>query len=100
MTFEKLRAVAVEMSAEERDATLVQLAKDPRFAAVLRVVLDEKENVADSACALKFADNHGCLAHAAGARYAWLELEGRIRTACEARVKRKGSREVREGGEE
>jgi hypothetical protein len=82
MTFEKLQALARELTPERRDAELRALTNDPRFAAVLRVVLDEKELISDSACQLKFADHAGSLAHAAGARYAWLEFEGRVREAC------------------
>lgn len=82
MTFDKLKAIAQAMPADQRDATLRELTNEPRFAAVLRVILDEKENVSDAACQLKFAEHHGSLAHASGARYAWLELEGKIREAC------------------
>jgi len=82
MTFENLLALARELTPERRDAELRALTNDPRFAAVLRVVLDEKELISDSACQLKFAEAPGALAHAAGARYAWLEFEGRLREAC------------------
>lgn len=71
------------MTVEQCAAELRSLANDPRLAAILRVVIEEKELVSDSACQLKFAEHHGSLAHAAGARYAWLELEARIRSACE-----------------
>ncbi len=92
MTFEKLTAAARAMSAAEQQATLKQLCEDARGAAVLKLLMDEKELVSDSASQLKFANSHGCLAHAAGARYNLLELEGKLRAVCTPeKVRRKAA---------
>lgn len=78
------RLLTEETAAEE----LRQLVMDRRFAAVVRLVQQQKELASDGACQLKFAEHAGCLAHAAGVRYGMLELEGRIRTACERKKKK------------
>ena len=49
---------------------------------------DQRDRSSDSTCQLKFADHHGCLAHAAGVRYDALELEGIIRQLRDPPVKR------------
>ena len=82
MTFSKLKALALAMPEDERDATLKQLCNDPRFAAVLRVVWDEKESASDDAALPPRALHHGVMAHAAGSRYALNMLENRVRAAC------------------
>jgi len=69
-------------------ANLRSLASEPRFAAVVELIRRQKELASDGAAQLKFAGNHGCLAHAAGVRYGMIELEGRIKEACEAPRKR------------
>lgn len=83
MKFSKLQQIASGMDAAEVTATLVQLVADPRFAAVVRVIEDQKTLAADASAQLKFASQPGLLAHAAGVRYGLLELEGRLRAACE-----------------
>lgn len=85
MKYEDLVAAARELPAQQRDATLRQLVNDPRFAAVLALILEQKDLAADSSARLDFANNHGCLAHAGGVRYGMLELENRLRTACAPR---------------
>jgi hypothetical protein len=83
MRFAKLQQLARGMEDAEVSATLRQLGADPRFACVLRVIEDQKTLAADGSAQLKFAEHHGCLAHAAGVRYGLLELEGRLRMACD-----------------
>lgn len=88
MKYEELQALARAMSPEEAEATLRQLANDRRFAAVIRLVTEQKELASDSSSALQFANSHGCLAHAAGVRYGMLELEGRFRALCTPKKKK------------
>lgn len=83
MKYSKLQQLARAMPAEEVTATLRQLLSDPRFAAVVRIIDDQKNLASDGSSQLKFASHHGLLAHAAGVRYGLLELESRFRTACE-----------------
>ena len=79
MKFAKLEQLANALTPEEASAQLRSLAADPRFAAVVWLVKDQKELASDSSARLDFANNHGCLAHAAGVRYGMLELEGKIK---------------------
>jgi len=88
MKFAKLEEAGRAMSPDQVMETLRALASDPRFGAVVRIIQEQKELAADNSCQLKFAEHHGCLAHASGVRYAMLELEGRIRQACEPVKKR------------
>jgi hypothetical protein len=83
MKYAKLKQIADGMTEAEAADSLRSLVSDNRFAAVLRLVQQQKELASDSSCQLKFADSHGCLAHAAGVRYGMLELEGRLRGLCE-----------------
>jgi len=90
MTFEKLKLLALTMDEEQQAATLRELCNDPRFAAVLKLFLDEKEKASDDAAQPSRAVHHGVLAHAAGSRFQFLELENRLRAACTpAKTKRK-----------
>lgn len=88
MKFAKLEQLARAMDADEVQASLRSLATDTRFAAVVRLVIDQKELASDGSSQLKFANHHGCLAHAAGVRYGLTELNNSIRQACEPPVKR------------
>ena len=83
MKFAKFQQLASAMDEAEVAATLRQLCADPRFAAVIRLIEDQKMLAADGSAQLKFAEHHGCLAHAAGVRYGLMELEGRLRAVCE-----------------
>lgn len=83
MKFAKLQQLAHAMDEPELQATLRQLVADPRFAAVVRLIEDQKTLAADASALLKFAEHHGCLAHAAGVRYGLLELENRLRAVCD-----------------
>jgi hypothetical protein len=82
MTYAKLKSLALTMGEAEQVATLKQLANDPRFAAVLKLILDEKEKASDDAALPPRAVHHGVLAHAAGSRFAMTELENRLRAVC------------------
>ncbi len=88
MKFLKLEELARGLTEQEMADCLKGLVTDNRFAAVLRLIQQQKELASDAACQLKFAEQPGCLAHAAGVRYAMLELEGRIRGVCEPPKKR------------
>lgn len=88
MKFASLQQLARAMDDAEAAATLRQLCADPRFAAVVKLLADEKDIIAESACALKFADHHGCLAHAAGGRCALAAVEGRLRQLCDPPISR------------
>lgn len=88
MKFAKLKTLAAGMSEDEVRDSLKSLVTDNRFAAVLKLLLDQKELSGDASCQLQFANNPGCLAHAAGVRYGMLELESRIKQLCEPPVKR------------
>lgn len=89
MNLEELRAIGAQMSNDELQASLHALTQDRRFAAVVEIIRREKELASDSSSQLKFASEHGCLAHAAGVRYAHLELENKLRAACVPRKARK-----------
>lgn len=82
MTFAKLKSLALAMSEEERDATLKQLCNDPRGAAVLKLILDEKEQVSDTMATREMCERPNLLARAAGGRFLCMELEGRLSAAC------------------
>lgn len=82
MTYAKLKSLALSMDEAQQLATLKQLANDPRFAAVLKLILDEKEKTSDDAAQPRRAVHHGVLAHAAGSRFQMLELEHRLRAVC------------------
>lgn len=91
MTFSKLKSLALAMSEEERDATLKQLCDDPRGAAVLKLILDEKESVSDTMATREMCERPNLLARAAGGRFLCMELESRLSAACtpEKATKRK-----------
>lgn len=82
MTFAKLKTIALAMPAEEREATLKQLCNDPRFAAVISLIWEEKETASDDAALPPRSVHHGVLAHAAGSRYQLTQLENRLRACC------------------
>ena len=88
MKYQQMEAMARGLSTEELNDSLKGIVADQRFAAVLRLILDQKEMAADGASQLKFAELHGMLAHAAGVRYGMIELEGRIKAICEPPRKR------------
>ncbi len=88
MKFAKLQQMAQVLTDEEMIANLRSLVNDQRFAAMLRLLAEQKELASDHACQLRFAGSHGCLAHAAGVRYCALELEGKIRELCDPPKKR------------
>jgi hypothetical protein len=95
MTFAKLKALALAMSPEDREATLKQLCNDPRFAAVVSLIWEEKEKASDDAALPTRAVHHGVLAHAAGSRYQLTELENRLRAHCTPeKVRRKAQAET------
>ena len=83
MKYAKLKVLADNLSEPEMKASLASLVTDPRFAAVVRLITQQKELSADASSALQFANNPGCLAHAAGVRYGMLELEGQLKQLCE-----------------
>ena len=88
MTFQKLQEAGRKMSEVEIAASLRSLANDARFPAVAELIRRQKELASDGSAQLKFANNAGCLAHAAGVRYGMIELEGSLKQACEAPRKR------------
>lgn len=88
MKFVKLQELAHGLSEDEAQATLRQLVSDPRFAAVVKLIEDQKTHAADASAQLKFAEHHGCLAHAAGVRHGLLELEACLRAVCDPPKKR------------
>lgn len=90
MTFEQLKAIGAGMSPAEQQASLHALTQDRRFAAVVQIITTEKELASDGSSQLKFADRPGLLAHAAGVRYAHLQLEDKLREACKPPRQRKG----------
>lgn len=85
MKYEDLLARSRALTPEETADMLRQLVAHPAFAAVLRKMDDARENWADSTCQNQFANAHGTLAHAAGARCAYKQFEGFIREACAAK---------------
>lgn len=85
MKWQELEELARKLSAEEVRASVASLAADGRFAAVVRLLQDQKDLAADYSCSMKWAEHHGCLAHAAGVRYGMIEVEGRIKQALEKR---------------
>ena len=88
MKYAKLKVMAGNLSDDELNDSLRSLLTDTRFAAVVRLITDQKELSADASSQLQFANNPGCLAHAAGVRYGMMELEGRLKQLCEPPVKR------------
>jgi hypothetical protein len=83
MKYSKLEQLARGMGAEEVTDCLKGLTTDTRFAALVRLIADQKTLASDYSCDLKFAGSHGALAHAAGVRYGLRELENAIRQAAE-----------------
>jgi hypothetical protein len=79
MKYAKLEQIARALTPEEALANVSGLAADPRFAGVVRLILDQKDLAADFSCGVNFAGSHGALAHAAGVRYGLRELEGKIK---------------------
>lgn len=79
MKYAKLQQIARTMSAEEVTDSLRSLVNDNRFAAVVRMILDLKDNASDTSCEIRFAGSHGALAHAAGERHGLRVLEDQIR---------------------
>jgi hypothetical protein len=86
--FAKLEQIARAMDAQELQDSLRSLTNDNRFAAVVRLIIDQKDLSSDGSSQLKFANLHGCLAHAAGVRYGMLELEGQIKQIADPPAKR------------
>lgn len=85
MTYEALKRAGERMSGAQVRDSVRSLCSDPRMAAVVRLIEEQKELAADASCAIKFAPEHGCLAHAAGVRYALNELKGRLQEALAVR---------------
>lgn len=83
MTYKKLLAAARGMGDAEVAGCLKGLAADPRFAAVLALVDQIKEQTADAACDHHYAEKHGTLEHAAGVRFGLRILEGKIKGMIE-----------------
>jgi hypothetical protein len=79
MKYAKLEQMARALSPEEVNANVAGLTADPRFAGVVRMILDQKDLAADFSCGVNFSGSHGALAHAAGVRYGLRELEGKIK---------------------
>lgn len=82
MTFSKLEALARNMDAEQCQATLKQLCDDPRLAAVLKLIRDEKEIVSDTMTDKGIVERPQLLARAAGGRFLCMELEAKLRAVC------------------
>jgi hypothetical protein len=82
MKFEKLMEVGRGMEEAEIAANLQSLASEPRFAAVVALIHNHREQYVDGGCVQALADSHGKLAHNAGSVYALNVLLGRIRQVC------------------
>jgi hypothetical protein len=95
MKYTTLEKMARELDAKEIDAGLRSLMNDNRFAAVVRIIIDQRALADLESCQLRFANSHGALAHAAGVRYGLLELENRLRQTSEP-PKRRGMQEGHE----
>ena len=80
--------MAENLGDQEMKDSLASLVNDNRFAAVVKLITQQKELSADASAGLQFANNPGCLAHAAGVRYGMLELEGQLKQLCQPPKKR------------
>ena len=96
MTFSKLKSLALAMGEEERTSTLKQLCNDPRMAAVVSLIWEEKEKASDDAALPPRAVHHGVLAHAAGSRYQLNELQNRLRACCTPEKARRQKSDARD----
>jgi hypothetical protein len=88
MTYKKLKQMADAMSAAEVNDSLVSLVNDPRFAAVVRILDDHREQYIQAGTAQGMATHHGVLAHNAGSVYALNTFTGVIKQLCEPPKKR------------
>lgn len=97
MKFQTLEAKARGMSEREIDDSLRSLSADPRFAAVVAIVLRHKEQFVDGGSVQALAGNHGALAHTSGSVYALNCLLGAIKQVCQPPKKRGAQAPPEEG---
>jgi len=88
MTFEKLKAAGAEMSEKQIEDTFRSMVNDQRFAAVVGVILNHREQFVNGGAIQAIADSHGKLAHNAGSVYALNVLLGKIQQVCNPPKKR------------
>jgi hypothetical protein len=88
MKWESLEQAARALDEAALKEGLLRLVNDPHCPALVRLLLEQAEMASDSSCQLQFAGQPGMLAHAAGVRYAVLELKGKLKEACETPRKR------------
>lgn len=88
MKFAKLEEMARAMPEQQVEGSLRSLTADPRFAAVIAIVLRHKEQFVDGGAEQTRADRHGALAHTAGAVYALNCLLGAVKQVSNPPKKR------------
>jgi hypothetical protein len=88
MTFEKLKAAGVAMSEKEIEDTFRSLVNDQRFAAVVAVILNHREQYVNGGTIQQLANSHGSLAHNAGSVHALNVLLGKIQQVSNPPKKR------------
>lgn len=91
MKFATLEEKGRAMSDQEIAANVRSLANDPRFAAVVGIVMRHKEQFVDGGAVQALANSHGALAHNAGSVYALNGLLGVIKQISD-RPKRRGEK--------
>jgi len=79
MKYSELLEMGRRMSAEERQANLRSLLTDPRCAAVVSLIEDDKTQFVSQGSAQKMAAHPGSLAHCMGSVHALEVLEGQLR---------------------
>ncbi len=67
MTYAELEAHARKLTPAKRDAALRSLAADTRFAAVVRLLEEQRESIIDIVRHPQASAQHGTIEHAAGA---------------------------------
>jgi hypothetical protein len=88
MDFADLEERARTMTSDQVDATLRQLMLDPRFAAVLRILQDQRGALVQTASApatVAHASSAQIMAHCLGGVDALLAIEGRLHGAIQSK---------------
>lgn len=82
--FEELRVASRDLQPLEIREMMLQLSRDPRFAAVFAWLEAYREEWAKTVSSQKLAADHGKLAHTAGCLHALLVLEGSLHGILQA----------------
>lgn len=83
MKYDELLTAGRGMSAKMVEDSIRGLARDPRFAAVVALLENAKQEISDASCDVKFAAEHGLLAHGSGGRFAIWMVQGKLKKALE-----------------